>query len=150
MNFMSKIVKQIKYLGRIFMGSMGKEVVKKYFGAGKRRDHFMRALEVVDLNGDGVKEIIVATKTVWVCAFHYEGHQLWQRHFESSVNCMDSFDIEAKLVVGLEDGSVFLRDGKGNIVKSGRLESAIQTILCNDTAVFVGSEKGVFEKFCIN
>ena len=135
---------------RLYDGGTDKPLWAKYFGHGKRKTGSMRGIEVVDLNGDGLKEIIVAVKSGWVYAFDYKGRQLWQHHFESGVKCMDAIDTAGKLVVGLEDGCIFLLDGKGNIERNGKLESSIQIVLCNNHAVFVGSERGVLEKSCIN
>lgn len=107
-------------------------------------------LEVVGLNGDGLKEIIVAVKFGWVCAFDYDGYQLWQHHFESGVKCMDAIVIAGKLVVGLEDGHISLLDDNGKIERSGKLGSSIQTVLCRGCDIVVGTQEGEIAKYRLN
>ena len=122
----------------------------QYFGPDKPKGDFMRALEVLDLDGDGLKEIIVGMKNGWVCAFDYHGHPVWQKHFESAIEAMDILSKKDRIVAGFENGNISILDGHGTAVHVDKLASSVHTLICIDETLFVGSEEGNLRKYEIH
>ena len=135
---------------RVYNGISGKPIWFQYFGPDQQGNNFMRGLEILDLNGDGKSEVVVAMHNGWVCAFDQKGRQVWKYFFDTPITCMDSIEYSGKIVIGLNDGKVAMLDGDGHVVNTGNLQSAIQAIITVGDAVFAGTEKGVLAKFQIN
>jgi len=134
---------------RVYDGATGKPLWVQYFGPGRRGMHFITGLKAVDVEGDGSKEIIAATKEGWVCAFDDEGQQIWRYRFENDVECMDISGLKSKLVFVLKDGFVYLLDNKGSIEKRGLSEAPIEVALASNDCVFIGTRLGALVNFMI-
>jgi len=128
----------------------GKPLWMKFFGPDKNAGvPFMTALELADLNGDGHKEVLIATRLGWVTVFDHLGRQLWQRHFDSGIASMAVSDKEQKVVVGCDDGLLILLDGAGKQLAAGRMGGAIKSVVFDDGEVFAGSTTGSVRRYAV-
>jgi len=86
----------------------------------------MRDLEVADLDGDGTKEILVATSGGLIVCLNHQCERVWSRRLAVAPDVMKAFgsggDHEARIVVGCEDGSVVVLDRTGTPVMRGQVE----------------------------
>jgi hypothetical protein len=132
---------------RAYSGS-GKILWMKSFGPDKGGGApFMSAIEVSDLNGDGRKEIIVATKKGWVIAFDHLGNQLWGKSFDSGVTSLSTNENHRLLAAGCEDGALVLLDAAGRQVAGGDMKAAVTSVVFSDNGVTAGSAKGIVGHF---
>jgi len=129
---------------RVYSGD-GKPLWMKFFGPGKRGEPFMTGLETADLTGDGRKEIIVGTKQGWVTTFDCQGNILWQRKFVDPITCLAASDEARKVVIGCEDGSLFLLNGTGDQRAFVIMEGAVRDVIYNCERVFAAGEKGLIQ-----
>jgi len=81
----------------------------------------MRDLDVADLDGDGKKEILAAISGGLVVALDHQCRKVWSRRLPSPPAVMVAVGREPRIVVGCDDGSVVILDGKGTPVQSGRV-----------------------------
>jgi hypothetical protein len=128
---------------RVYDGS-GKPLWMKFFGPDKYREKapFMSALEVVDLYGDGKKEIMIGTKEGWICAFDHRGTPLWQRRFPAAVTSMAASASQRRLAVGCADGSLFLLNAGGATLATGNMDAAVLKVIMESEKVFIGDAMG--------
>jgi hypothetical protein len=127
---------------RVYEGS-GRIRWMKYFGPDKAGGAFMTALEVVDLDGDGLKEVLTGTKMGWLHAFDRRGNLLWQRRFVAGISGLTACGDTGRVVVGCEDGALLLLDGAGNLLAAAHLDGAVRALLNTPRGVIVGSETGL-------
>jgi hypothetical protein len=133
---------------RAYEGKTDRLLWSQDFGPDKVGGGYMRGLEVLSAKGTNSKTIIVGTKAGWILAFDAAGVRLWQYHYGSSLSCMDSFEREALLAVGFENGHILLFDSEGKVRKLGKLGSAIRAIQCGSgSELFVGCSTGLFAKY---
>jgi hypothetical protein len=110
----------------------------------------MRDLDLVDLDGDGKKEIVAATSAGLVVALDGQCRRLWSTKLASPVTVLAALpagDGEAvTIVVGAEDGSVLTMDAGGGITRRGKVGGAPTRIAAIDTAtgrqVVLGTGRG--------
>lgn len=92
----------------------------------------MRGLEVVDLDGDGKKEIITATASGLVVALDYQCQVIWTRRLPSAPTVLKAVipampasksqeNAKPLVFVGCDDGTVIALDGKGEPVGLGKV-----------------------------
>jgi len=85
----------------------------------------MRDLEIADLDGDGKKEILAATSSGLIVALNYKCEKLWATRLDRPPTVMKCMTPQgAKLpwiIVGCEDGSVVVLDGKGQVIRLGKV-----------------------------
>jgi hypothetical protein len=127
----------------------GRPLWMKFFGPDKieASTPFMRAMEIVDLNGDGIKEIIVGTKEGWVHAFDHRGNNLWQRRLASGVTSLATNEGLHTVAVGCEDGTIMLIDRNGKAPRIGTMGSEVRSIIFDADGVIAGSAKGQVKKY---
>ena len=104
------------------------------FGPGKRIPaKFMRDIDVADLTGDGVKDIVVATAGRMLVALTGKCEKLWATRLDATptvMNCIAPADASPPwIVIGYEDGRVEARDHAGALRYSGNVTGAPTTIL---------------------
>jgi hypothetical protein len=95
----------------------------------------MRDMDVADLDSDGKKEIVVAVSEGLVVALSNECRKVWSTHLPSPpvvLRCVDPPGEKPPwIVVGCEDGTVAVLDGRGAVLRLGRITgrpTRIQTI----------------------
>ena len=72
------------------------------------------ALEALDVNGDGVKEVIVGSPSGWLCAFDVAGKQVWATQMPHEVAAVVTAGNGGALLVACADETVYRvgRDGQ--------------------------------------
>jgi hypothetical protein len=128
----------------------------KYFGPGNGGWNnvkwipyrFMAALEIMDLNGDGRKEIIVGLKNGWIHAYDHMGKNVLSHFFHSAVRCMDSAG-NSRLLVGLADGRIYLISDTDKILLVTAMDSSVERIAVDDSHVIAATQNGAVVKFIL-
>jgi len=81
----------------------------------------IRDLDVADLNGDGRKEILVATAGGLVVALDCQCQNIWSKRLTSPPTVMKSVALQngktQRVVVGCEDGVVAVLDEQGDLIR---------------------------------
>ena len=132
---------------RLYDGLSTNPLWIRYLGPDASRSDFMRGLEVLDLDANGIKEIVVGMKNGVLSAFDLAGTLIWQRSFDSPICCIDGITSTGSIAVGLKDGGICLVNCDGETIRKGKLSSAIRALLCTDDALFVASEDGILARF---
>jgi len=134
----------------------GKPLYNAQFGPGKRiPSRNIRDVAVTDLQGDGKKEILVALHTGLVVALNYKCEKVWSKRLPSPPNvlkCLKTDDGRAPwVVVGCDNGAVFVLNGDGEVIRQGQLNARAVTIDALHTpqglAVVLASSKGEVKAF---
>ncbi|MHC4398709.1 MAG: hypothetical protein ACYTG0_03425 [Planctomycetota bacterium] len=85
----------------------------------------LRDVDVADFEGDGKKEILVATSTKTVVALDSRLEKLWATRLDSPATVMKVFakpdGKDSWIAAGCEDGSVAILDAKGALVGLGAI-----------------------------
>ncbi len=82
----------------------------------------MRDLDVADLDGDGKKEIVTATAGGLVVCLDHQCRKVWARRLDSPPTALQVAG--ARIVVGCQDGTVVILDGKGDVVRRAKVTGA--------------------------
>ncbi|MDH7571239.1 MAG: hypothetical protein QHJ73_16805, partial [Armatimonadota bacterium] len=87
----------------------------------------IRALDLVDLQGDGTKEILVATSSGLIVALDHRCQKVWARRLPAAPTVMKALRPEGggapSIVAGCEGGRVFVLDAVGAVVQEGDMGS---------------------------
>lgn len=100
-----------------------------YNGRGWRRDFYdtrnVRDMAVADLDGDGVKEVVVGLWSGYVLAFDHQLRKNWAVRLPSPPTVLrvlpPSAIGEACILVGSENGTMSLLDHQGQLLKVGKV-----------------------------
>lgn len=123
----------------------------RYFGPAASLSHFMRALAIVDLDGDGKQEVVVGMDDGWVCAFDADGAPLWQRRFGGGIRGLAG--LGKSLAVGDRSGRISLVSAGGRVTRSARLDSGIAALCAATVAagrgpvLFAATRDGQLARF---
>jgi hypothetical protein len=106
--------------------SNGKALYDASFGPGERIPAMnMRDLDIADINGNGKKEIVVATSLGLIVALDHQCRKLWARRLTSApdiLKCVVSPISQTPLIViGCDDGTINVLDGAGQLVRLGKV-----------------------------
>ena len=101
-------------------------------------------LDLIDLDGDGRKEILVATSGGLVLALDCRCRKLWTRRLPSppTVLCCVAAKGGCRVVAGCEDGTLFVLDGEGEIVRTGGIAGRPTCIERVEDGVVVATDRG--------
>lgn len=104
----------------------GKALYDASFGPGERIPaKNMRDVDIADLDGDGKKEIVVATSSGLVVILNHQCRKLWAQRLVSPPVVMKCVASEHGpgpwIFVGCEDGTIAVLDSKGELVRSGKV-----------------------------
>jgi hypothetical protein len=95
------------------------------FGPGERIPALnMRDLDIIDLDGDGKKEILAATWLGLVVALNHQCEKLWAKRLPSPptvMKAMHARDGTAWIVVGCENGTVCALNATGDVMQTGEI-----------------------------
>ncbi len=104
----------------------------------------MRDLDIADLDGDGKKEILTATFNGLVVALNHRCEKLWARRLPSPPTVLKV--AQSQIFVGCEDGTIVVLDGKGNVVRTGKVlgrPTHVEVISADNGAlVLLGTDRG--------
>ncbi len=85
----------------------------------------MRDMDVADLNGDGKKEILVATSEGLVVALTHQCQRVWSTRLPSppmSIKCVTPRGAKLpSIVIGCDDGTVTMLDQQGQLIRLGEV-----------------------------
>ncbi len=132
----------------------GEALYDASFGPGDRIPaKNMRDVDIADLNGDGKKEIVVATSAGLVVALDHQCQKLWSSRLSSPATVMKCIVPKSGklpwIVIGCEDGAVVVLNGEGELI---RLDSVSGRPTCidvlGDTAL-LATDKGEVKAFKI-
>ncbi len=119
------------------------------FGPGKSIPYVnMRGIDIVDLSGDGVPDIVVATVDRLCVALTGRCERLWSRRLSfvpTVLACIPSGDGKAPcIVIGGENGNVLVLDASGTPLRQDRLPDSPAKILFlpAERAVAFGTQDG--------
>ena len=104
----------------------------------------IRDLDLVDLDGDGKKEILAATSGGYVVALDHRCEKVWSRRLLSPPVVMQCVDVGGtpQIVVGCEDGALVVLDAQGEPLQVGRVAGRPACIECSDEGVVVATSEG--------
>jgi hypothetical protein len=98
----------------------------------------MRDMDVADLDSDGKKEIVVAVSEGLVVALSNQCQRVWSTRLASPpvvLRCVDPPGEKPPwIVVGCEDGTVAALDGRGAVIRLGRITGRPTHIRTLETA----------------
>jgi hypothetical protein len=104
----------------------GKALYDASFGPGERIPaRNMRDMDIADINGNGKKEIVVATSSGLVVALDHQCRKLWAHRLTSAprvLKCVVSPISQTPLIaIGCDDGAINVLDGTGQLVRLGKV-----------------------------
>jgi hypothetical protein len=104
----------------------GKALYDASFGPGDRIPaRNMRDIDIADLNADGRKEILVATSSGLIVVLDNQCRKLWTKRLAYAATAMKCVTPKSSdtpwVVIGCEDGMVVVLDGRGEVIRSGRV-----------------------------
>ena len=106
----------------------------------------MRAVDIADINGDGKQEIVAAISGGMVIALGSRCQKLWVYSLPSPPRVLRLVPSASSVVVGCDDGSVMVLNGRGEVTHRNQLPGRPEALEILETtsgplAVFV-SDKG--------
>ena len=104
----------------------GKALYDASFGPGERIPaKNMCDVDIADLNGNGKKEIVVATSSGLVVALDHQCRKLWARRLASApevLRCVvPPIPQTPWIAIGCDDGAINVLDGTGQLVRLGKV-----------------------------
>jgi hypothetical protein len=119
----------------------GKALYDASFGPGDRIPAMnMRDMDIADLNADGRKEIVVATSSGLIVALDHQCCKLWTKRLTSAATVMKC--VKNNVVAGCEDGTVVVLDGKGEMIRSDKVNGRPTCIVAIGSLVLLATSKG--------
>jgi len=100
------------------------------FGPGSNTAYAnLRDLAIADLDGDGSKEMLVATSGGLVVALDHTCEKVWAKRTPSPPTVLEAVIPEGadtpQVFVGCEDGTVTVLDGRGEVVRVGKVNARV-------------------------
>jgi hypothetical protein len=137
----------------------GKPLYDASFGPGERIPaRNMRDMDIADLNGNGKKEIVVATSSGLVVTLDDQCRKLWARRLASApaaLRCVAPSASQTPLiVVGCDDGTINVLDSTGQLIRLGKVggrPTCIDTldISSDHSVVLFATDSGEVKAFAI-
>ena len=105
------------------------------FGAGRRIPaRNMRDIDIADLDGDGLNEIVVATSGRMIVALKGTCEKIWAKRIPVAPTVMNCTIPDGKstpwIVIGCEDGSIRVLEREGALTRSAHVTGAPKRIQC--------------------
>ena len=128
----------------------GKALFDASFGPGRRiQARNMRDLDIADLDNDGRKEILTATSSGLVVVLDSQCRKVWSKRLPIPPTVMKVMKLKTPpwIVVGCADGTVFVLDRRGAIIRWGAVKGTPTAITALDESehekgVLIGTSKG--------
>ena len=111
----------------------------------------MRDVDVVDIDGDGKKEILIATSGGLVVALSHRCEKIWAARLDSPATVMKcaSADAAPRIFAGCEDGGVIVLDGKGTRMRIGEVKGVPTRIETAGGLMAIGTDLGQVRGFVV-
>jgi hypothetical protein len=123
----------------------GRALHNVHLGPGQRipADN-VRDFDVVDLDGDGRKELLAALSGGLILALDHRCEKVWARRLPCPPTVMAAIGagVGARVVAGCEDGTLVVLDGGGRVVGSGRMTGRPTGIVRVDGNVVLATDQG--------
>jgi len=104
----------------------------------------VRDLDIADLDGDGRKEILTATCNGLVVALSHRCEKIWAKRLPSPPTVVKA--VGAQVFVGCEDGTVVVLNGKGEMIRTGKVSGRPTHVEAmstdSGTLMLLGTDKG--------
>ncbi len=130
------------------------------FGPGVSNQPYaqMRDMDVADLSGDGIKEIVVGINKGLIVTLNDRCERLWSTMMPSPPSVLKAFeataDIESAIIVGCVDGTVILTDAGGAMTREASVGGRPWHIVTVETdagpVVVMGTDRGEIAGFPVN
>jgi len=137
----------------------GKALYDASFGPGERIPaKNMRDMDIADLNGNGKKEIVVATSSGLVVALDHQCRKLWARRLASApevLRCVVLPILQTPwIAIGCDDGAINVLDGTGQLVRLGKVSGrptciGVLSIPSAHPVVLFATDSGEVKAFAI-
>ena len=92
------------------------------FGPGLRSTRSLRDLDLADLDGDGKREILVATDAGLLIALDCRCQKVWSKMLPSAARILKPIGAPPQIIVGCQDGQVLALDSEGGLMRRGKVE----------------------------
>ena len=103
----------------------------------------VRDLDIADLDGNGKKEILVATSGGLVIALDHRCRKIWARRLPSPPAAVKGIEQGTScVVVGCEDGTLVVLDGQGEVIRMDRATGRPTCIERLDEGVVLATNEG--------
>lgn len=117
-------------------------------GAGKRQWLFNAADEItgmglMDVDADGVKDIVAGSLSFSVCAVRGDGSRLWRRDVGEPVTCLALDGSGERIWVGTEDGHVLVLDRGGRVTASWTASGLVRRLAAVPGGMVAMTDDGV-------
>jgi hypothetical protein len=111
----------------------------------------VRDLDVADLDGDGKKEILVATSGGLVVALNHRCEKVWATRLDSPATVMKCVTADGKpeIFAGCEDGGVIVLDARGAPKRAGGVKGVPTRIETAEDLVVIGTDQGQVSGFVV-
>jgi len=96
-------------------------------------------MDIADLDSDGKKEIVVATSSGLIVALDHQCRKLWAKRLPEAATVMKC--VTSNMVIGCEDGAVVVLDGKGEMIRSDRINGRPTCINTIGSLVLLATSK---------
>jgi hypothetical protein len=137
----------------------GKALYDASFGPGERIPaRNMRDIDIADINGNGRKEIVVATSSGLVVALDHQCRKVWARRLTSApevLKCVVSPILQTPLIaIGCDDGAINVLDGTGQLVRLGKVSGRptcidVLSVPSDHPVVLFATDSGEVKAFAI-
>jgi len=137
----------------------GKALYDASFGPGERIPaRNMRDMDIADINGNGKKEIVVATSSGLIVALDHQCRKVWARRLTSApgvLKCVVSPISQTPLIaIGCDDGAINVLDGTGQLIRLGKVSGRptcidVLSVPSDHSVVLFATDSGEVKAFAI-
>lgn len=131
----------------------GRALHNVHLGPGERipTDN-VRDFDVVDLDGDGRRELLAALSGGLVLALNHQCERIWSRRLPSPPAVMAAVEagVGARVVAGCEDGALVVLDSAGEVVQSGRTNGRPTCIQKVNGTVVLATDQGEISRWRVD
>jgi hypothetical protein len=104
----------------------------------------VKHVAAVDLDGDGIDEIIGTSDNGYLYCFGANGKLRWLRQLDNPATALVTMPVQSKpaAVVGTRKGDIYAFDSNGDLIRQAKEDSAIAQMAADGTILKVATEDG--------
>jgi hypothetical protein len=104
----------------------------------------VKHVAAVDLDGDGIDEIIATSDNGYLYCFGADGKLRWLRQLDNPATALVTMPVQSETaaVVGTRKGDIYAFDAKGDLIRQAKEDSAITQMAADGTILKVATEDG--------